>query len=104
MRFHKKLYLGESIKHPMVTKWKLRVAAGQFHVHVIVISDNGSNQLECFHNSLLKQKYYHKQDFLVVGIAGDYNEAIDIITKITEDCVAKTGTGNVKQFLLNETS
>ena len=104
MRFHNKLYIGESIKHPIVTKWKLRVSAGQFHVHVIVISDNGNNQLECFHNALFKQKYYHNCDFLVVGIAGDYTEAVDIIKKITQDCVAKTGTGNVKQFLLNEIS
>ncbi len=104
MRFHDKIYYGESIKHPLITKWKLRVAAGQFHVHVIVISENGSNQLECFHNALLKQKSYHERDFLVVGIAGNYAEAVDLITKITEDCVLKTGTGNVKQFLLDELS
>jgi len=104
MHFHKNLYICESIKHPMAAKWKLRVAAGQFHVHVIVISDSGDNQLECFHNSLLKQQKYHNREFLVVGIAGDYKEAIDIIKKITEDCVLKTGTGNVKQFLLNEIS
>lgn len=103
MRFHKNLYVGESIRHPMLVKWKLRAAAGQFQVQVIVISDNGSNQLECFHNSLLKQKSYRNRDFLVVGIAGDYKEAIEIITKITEDCVLQTGTGNVKQFLLNKT-
>jgi len=104
MRFHNRLYIGDSIKHPIVTKWKLRVAAGQFNVHVIVISENGDNQLECFHNSLLKQKSYHKRDFLVVGIAGDYKEAVDIIAKITQDCVTHTGTGNVKQFLLNQIS
>lgn len=104
MRFHDRLYVGDSIKHPLLTKWKLRVAAGQFHVFVIVISMNGSNQLECFHNALLKQKSYRNQDFLVVGIASDYTEAVDIITKITEDCVTKTGTANIKEFLLNDIS
>jgi len=104
MRFYEKLYIGESIKHPLVTKWKLRVAAGQFHVYVIVISENGDNQLECFHNALLKQKAYHSRDFLVVGIAGDYSEAIELITKITQDCVNETGNANVKQFLLNDRS
>lgn len=104
MRFHNNLYIGQSIKHPLITKWKLRVAAGQFQVYVIVISETGENQLECFHNSLLKQKSFHKRNFLVVGIAGDYKEAVNIITKITQDCVTKTGTGNVKQFLLNELS
>jgi len=104
MRFYDKLYIGESIKHPLVTKWKLRIAAGQFHVHVIVISQNGDNQLECFHNALFKQKSYRKCDFLVVGIAGDYSEAIELITKITQDCVNETGNANVKQFLLNDRS
>ena len=68
------------------------------------ISENGDNQLECFHNALLKQKAYHSRDFLVIGIAGDYSEAVDIITKITQDCVTRTGGANVKQFLLNEIS
>ena len=104
MRFHNNLYIGDSIKHPLAAKWKLRVAAGQFHVHVIVISENGDNQLECFHNSLLKQKSFRRRNFFVVGIAGDYKEAVDIITKITQDCVTKTGSGNVKQFLLDELS
>ncbi len=104
MRFYDKLYLGESIKHPLVTKWKLRVAAGQFQVYVIVISNNGDNQLECFHNALLKQKSFHKQDFLIVGIAGNYKEAVELITRITQDCVSKTGSGNLKEFLLNEIS
>ena len=104
MRFHDKLYVGDSIKNPRVVKWKLRVAAGQFQVYIIVISDNGDNQLECFHNSLLKQKFIHKKNMLIVGIAGNYNEAIDLITRITEDCVLQTGTGNIKNYLLKDLS
>lgn len=102
MRFHKNLYIGNSIKYPILTKWKLRVAAGQLRVYIIVISENGDNQLEIFHNSLLKQKYIYSRNLLVVGIASDYNEAVDIITRITQDCVSKNGAGNVKQFLLSE--
>ena len=102
MRFHSKLYIGESIKHPNRVKWKLRVGAGQLHVHVIVISHNQSNQLECFHNALLKQKVFRRQKLLVVGIAGDYTEAFDLIRQITEECVRETGSGNIKAFLLNK--
>ena len=100
MRFHYNLYVGNSIKHPELTKWRLRVAAGQFKVYVIVISDNGSNQLEIFHNALLKQSAYHRKDLLVVGIAGDYSEAVSLVTQITEECVISTGTANIKDFLL----
>ena len=104
MRFHDRLYIGESIKHPEIVKWKLRVAAGQFNVHLIVISQNQNNQLECFHNALLKQKYFRRQDLYVIGIAGNYEEAIELIRCITEDCIQTTGSGNIKAFLLNEES
>ena len=104
MRFYNKLYVGESIKHPERVKWKLRVAAGQFHVYLLIISRNGDNQLECFHNALLKQKVFRKQDYFVVGIAGNYEEAISLLCRITEECVSATGTADVKAFLLNESS
>lgn len=104
MRFHKKLYVGESIKDLKRVKWKLRVGAGQFDVHLITISQNGDNQLECFHNGLLKQKVFRKQKHIVVGVAGSGEEAFDLIKRITDDCVKTTGTADIKAFLLNESS
>ena len=104
MRFHQRLYIGDSIKHPEIVKWKLKVAAGQFNVQLIVISNNQENQLECFHNALLKQKVFRAQKLTVVGIARDYTEAVALIQRITEDCVAATGTGNIKAFFMNEVS
>lgn len=104
MRFYKKLYVGESIKHPERVKWKLRVAAGQFNVHLITVSQNGSNHLECFHNALLKQRVFRRQDYFVVGIAANHEEALSLICRITEDCISATGTADIKSFLLNESS
>ena len=101
MRFYDKLYVGESIKHPERVKWKLRVAAGQFQVYLITISQNGDNQLECFHNGLLKQRIFRRQNYFVVGLAGNYSEAVGLIEQITQDCVNATGTGNIKAFLLD---
>ncbi len=102
MRFYNKLYVGESIKKPERVKWKLRVAAGQFQVYLITLSQSDEDQLECFHNGLLKQKVFRKQDFFVIGIAGNYEEALSLIKQITQECVEATGTGNIKEFLLNE--
>ena len=102
MRFHGKLYIGDSIKRPELTKWKLRVAAGQFNVYLIVVSNNQDNQLECFHNALLKQRFFRRQKLYVVGIAGNYEEAVGLIQCITQDCISKTGNANIKEFLLNK--
>ena len=101
MHFYDKLYVGESVKHPERVKWKLRVAAGQFQIYLIIISQNGDNQLECFHNGLLKQKIFRRQNYFVVGLAGNYSEAVGLIEQITQDCVNATGTGNIKAFLLD---
>lgn len=104
MRFYDHLYVGESIKNPTRTKFKIRVCAGQFNVHLITLSQNGSNQLECFHNGLLKQKVFRRQDLYVIGIAANYGEAIDLIRRITEECVKATGTADIKSYLLNRST
>lgn len=104
MRFYNKLYVGESIRQPERVKWKLRVLAGQFDVYLITVSQNGDNQLECFHNGLLKQKLFRRPNYFVVGIANSYEEALELIKQITEDCVKATESGNIKDFLLNESS
>lgn len=101
MHFYDRLYVGESIKNPARVKWKIRVCAGQFNVHLITLSQNGSNQLECFHNGLLKQKIFRRQDHFIVGIAVDYEESLELIRQITEECVEATGTADIKSYLLN---
>lgn len=100
MRFYKYLYVGETIKNVNLVKWKLKHAAGMLDVHLITLSLNDSDQLDCFHNALLKQKVFRSVDYYVVGIANGRAEAISLIQQITDDCIEATGTGNIKQYLL----
>ena len=102
MRFYNKLYVGESVKHTERVKWKLRLKVGQSDIYLIVVSQNGDNQLEFFQSGLLKQKVFRRQDYFIVGIAGNYKEAVGLIERITQDCVDATGTCNIKAFLLDE--
>lgn len=104
MHFYERLYVGESIKNPTRTKLKIRICAGQFNVHLITLSQNGTNQLECFHNGLLKQKIFRRQDHYIVGIAANYEEALDMICRITQECVEATGTADIKSYLLNRST
>ena len=101
MRFYKYLYVGETIKNVNLVKWKLKHAAGMLDVHLITISFNNDDQLDCFHNGLLKQKIFRNVDYYVVGIANGREEAISLIQEITNDCIEATGTGNIKQYLLD---
>lgn len=99
MRFYKNLYVGETIKNVNLVKWKLKHAAGQFDAYLITLSENDSDQLNIFHNSMLKQKLFRSVDYKVVGIANGRAEALTLVKKMTDDCMEATGTGNIKEYL-----
>ena len=101
MKFYKKLYVGESIKNPNKVKWKLRHNAGQFKVYVIALAE-GDGQLEIYHCAFLQQKYCKKNPPYVIGIAGDYKEAVNIVIRITEEAIEKLGSPQLKKYLLPE--
>lgn len=97
MKFYKYLYIGDTVTDPAKVKWKLKHHAGT-HVYVVSIAA-GADQLEIFHGAYLKQLYYRYHPPIIVGIASNYDEAVDIIIKITQECVDATGTCNLKEYL-----
>ena len=97
MKFYKHLYIGDKVSNPAKIKRKLKLHAG-VRVFVIAIAQ-GSDQLEIYHSAYLKQKYYRYHPPVIVGIASDYNEALQIILNITEECVKQTGNCNLKEYL-----
>lgn len=101
MKFYKKLYVGKSIKNPQKVKWKLRRNAGQFQVYVIALA-SGREQLEIYHCAFLQQKYYKKNPPFIIGIAGSYEEAVEIVMEITQEAVRRLGIPDLKKYLLPE--
>lgn len=97
MKFYKELYIGDTVKDINKIKRKLKFHAGTF-VYVICLCQ-GEDQLEIFHSSYLKQKYYRFHPPIIIGIASDEKEAIALVVKITEECVEHTGGGNLKEYL-----
>lgn len=97
MKFYKYLYVGDTIKNLPKIKWKLKHHAGTF-VYVITIAQ-GSGQLEIFHSAYLKQRYFRYHPPVIVGIASDYDEAVQLIVQITQECLDKTGACNLKEYL-----
>ena len=97
--FFSKLYIGESIKNPRLVKWKLRHGAGQFSVYVVTASDIPTGQLEIKHCAFLKQKYYLRHPEFIYGIAGSYNEALDIVMKISDEASESGMEGDIKGYL-----
>ena len=97
MKFYKYLYIGDTVKDPAKAKRKLKLHAGQL-VYVICIAQ-GNDQLEIFHSAYLKQKYYRLYPPVIVGIANNYDEAVELVIRITKECFATTGCCNLKEYL-----
>lgn len=100
MKFYKNLYVGETIKNPNKVKWKLRLNAVQPNVYVIALA-KGRDQLEIYHCGFLRQKYYKKYSPYIIGISRGYEEAVDMVVKITQEALDKNGSPDIKKFLFS---
>ena len=63
MKFIEHLYVSKSIENVNKVKNKLRRNIGQVLVYITAISENPTEQLDIYHCSILKQKYFHKSKF-----------------------------------------
>lgn len=101
MKFYKYLYVGEGVKKNIrKTRLKLRTFTGQINIYIIILSQ-GSDLLEIFDSSFLKQSYYKKHSPYIVGVAKGKNEALELIKTMMEDCYRTTGNCNIKEHVLN---
>lgn len=101
MKFYKHLYCGESvIADKKKICRKLKSNAGQLQIYVITLATD-QNQLEIYHCAYLQQKYYKNHPPFIVGIAKGYEEAVALVTKITQEVIEKTGNANIKEYILD---
>ena len=54
---------------------------------------------------LLRQPFYKKKENepFLIGIAGSYEEAVELVCRITEETVAQNGNADLKRYLFPET-
>lgn len=99
------LYLGESIKVEKLDKIKKKLENKPLlsGVFLIAISRNPSDQLEIYNAKQLAQKYYTHYPPCVVGIAGNYDEAVKVVERMVQECMEKRGDCALKEYLLCRT-
>lgn len=104
MKFYKNLYVGDTVKNPGKVKRKLKNHAKQLQIYVIILSA-GDDQLEICHSMLLGQPFYKKKDNVpyIIGIAGNYDEAVELVCRIAGEAVAHNGNADLKNYLFPET-
>ncbi len=102
MEWYYDLYLGEKIaKKKNKIIYKINDGKLSPSTFVVVLPRNNRDILETFPFEVLKQKYYKRQDFFIVGIAKGKEEANKLMFEIIKDCYQETDTVNVRNFILD---
>lgn len=98
--FSKNLYWGPKVKKRNLVKWKLYHGSGQFNIFCITKTMNDNDQLDIIHCAFLKQPYYREHPIFIYGIAAGYEEALDIVMKISQEASDSGMDGRLVEYLL----
>ncbi|MBO5303866.1 MAG: hypothetical protein J6A92_07440 [Lachnospiraceae bacterium] len=100
MKWHRDLFVGESISRKQKKiKWKIMHNAGQLRIYVITLAANPANLLDIIPSWELLQKYYPKKDLYIIGLAGDYDEALVLAGKIVQEVYTKTKGFDIRSYI-----
>lgn len=101
MRYYKYLYLSEGIrkKRRKIIR-KLNENKLQMNIHVITLAQNEKNQLEIYNSMLFLQPDFPNEDFFVIGIAKDYEDAIEMVEEISQEVYNKTKGADIRSYIL----
>ena len=100
MRFHEKLYVGQSIRNPAHVRNLLRIGAGQFNIFLITTASN-ADQLNIFDSKYLKDKrHYDRKRLQIAGIAGSMGEAYGLVEQMAKDSCEMGIPGQLREYLL----
>jgi len=95
-----RLYVGEKAK-----KKRYRIIQGIRRsksgpgIYVITPAVNGNNILDIYPAMTLSWPIYREEEFLIIGIASDYWEALEVAGTIISDMYRKTGGFDLPDFI-----
>ena len=98
MQLCEPLYLSPSLKNPKKLLKKLHKSKIPCLFYVLTM-ERGDDQLAIYPAYCLQQPFYRKHPTVIVGLAGNYEEAQALVIQIVEDSIARTGECNLKDFL-----
>lgn len=103
-KFYKYLYWDENIpeKKRNRIKWRLKVSKRDNPCYVLILSE-GVDQLEIYNSLVFLQPYYRNHPKFIIGIASGYEEAVNMVQQIAEDCYLKNGNADLKKYLAERT-
>ena len=98
-QFYSNLYWGKNVKKRTLVKWKLYTGSGQFNIYCVTRAMGDNDQLDIIHCAFLRQRYYEKDPVLIYGIAFGYEEAVNLVVKISEEASKAGMDGRLLEYL-----
>lgn len=101
MRYYRRLYWGEKLekKKDKIIR-RLNTGKLQRDIHVLVLPERDTNQLEIYNAALFLQPDFPNDDFFIVGIVRGYEAALELVEEITGEVYEKTGGADIRTYLL----
>lgn len=100
MRWYNRLYVGRKAKKKRKQIIEhIRYEKFQPGAHVITPAGNGNNILDIYPAAELLLPAFRELDLLIVGIAADYWEAMEVAAQIVDEMYQKTGGFDLDAFL-----
>ena len=102
LKFAQNLYLGEGIAPEKLDKLKKRLNKKPLlaNVYLITPARNPADQLDIFDARQLVQPHYKDEELLVLGMASGYEDALQLIERVTGECLKARGDCNLREYLL----
>lgn len=102
LRYHPSLYISDSIVPGKLDRIKKKLEKHPLQSSVFLVTEarNGVDLLDIFSGRLLAQSYYQKDPPLIIGITRTYEEALDLVEQIVQDCLRERGDCALKEYLL----
>lgn len=100
MIWYDDLFIGESIrtrsKKRIVRRLNRRMILRA--EYLLTLASNPDNLIDIISLRVVRQRYYPKKDLTVIGLAGDYEEALMLAGEIVSGIYAVQGDFNLREF------
>jgi hypothetical protein len=102
LKWYKKLYTGDNVKKNIrKIIWKVNHGRMQFDIYLVTRASNPENLLEIISAKQLLQKNIRRLCPEIVGVAGGYEEAVELVRQIVEETYHEQGDMDVRRYLCN---
>lgn len=99
LKWYEPLYTDEKTRNKIKSiQWRLNHGAGSFRLYLITLSTSPKMQLDIVPAAQLKQAVLRERLPMIVGVASGYADAEDLVIRMTEDVLLKTGRADIRGY------